>query len=258
MKSFLRILLPAAACGLLLAACSQRQTTLKFMSYNIRNGRGIDNVQDLGRVAEVINRTAPDIVALQELDSVTGRMAGRFIPGELGEMTGMHARFCRAIDYDGGAYGVGLLSRDEPLAVRRIPLPGREEARVLFVAEFPGYVVCVTHLSLTPEDQRASLPIIRTVTDTCRKPVLLAGDFNTGDAAAVLAGLGGGFRILSDTTRMTFPSDNPAVRIDYILGRGLPTSATVAESAVDHTATASDHCPLWVTLVWKRGKQPGK
>ena len=138
MKSFLRILLPAAACGLLLAACSQRQTTLKFMSYNIRNGRGIDNVQDLGRVAEVINRTAPDIVALQELDSVTGRMAGRFIPGELGEMTGMHARFCRAIDYDGGAYGVGLLSRDEPLAVRRIPLPGREEARVLFVAEFPA------------------------------------------------------------------------------------------------------------------------
>ena len=91
-----------------------------------------------------------------------------------------------------------------------------------------------------------------------RKPVLLAGDFNTGNAAAVLAGLGGGFRILSDTTRMTFPSDNPAVRIDYILGRGLPTSATVAESAVDHTATASDHCPLWVTLVWKRGKQPGK
>lgn len=158
MKPFLRILLPAAVCGLLLGACTQRQTTLKFMSYNIRNGRGIDNVQDLGRVAEIINRTAPDIVALQELDSVTGRMAGRFIPGELGEMTGMHARFCRAIDYDGGAYGVGLLSRDEPLAVRRIPLPGREESRVLFVAEFPDYVVCVTHLSLTPEDQRASLP----------------------------------------------------------------------------------------------------
>ena len=51
MKPFLRILLPAAVCGLLLGACTQRQTTLKFMSYNIRNGRGIDNVQDLGRVA---------------------------------------------------------------------------------------------------------------------------------------------------------------------------------------------------------------
>lgn len=236
MKSFLRILLPAAACGLLLAACSQRQTTLKFMSYNIRNGRGIDNVQDLGRVAEVINRTAPDIVALQELDSVTGRMAGRF---------------CRAIDYDGGAYGVGLLSRDEPLAVRRIPLPGREEARVLFVAEFPGYVVCVTHLSLTPEDQRASLPIIRTVTDTCRKPVLLAGDFNMKVAKTVLDGLGGTFRPLSDTTQMTFPSQNASIRIDYILGRGLPASAVVTERQADHTTVASDHCPLWVSLAWK-------
>ena len=130
------------------------------------------------------------MVALQEVDSVTGRMNGRFIPEELGRMTGMHARFCRAIDYDGGGYGIGLLSRAEPLSVRRIPLPGREEARVLLMAEFPGYVVCVTHLSLTPEDQRASLPIIRQATDTCRKPVLLAGDFNMDDAGKVLGGLG--------------------------------------------------------------------
>ena len=222
MKPFLRILLPAAVCGLLLGACTQRQTTLKFMSYNIRNGRGIDNVQDLGRVAEIINRTAPDIVALQELD------------------------------YDGGAYGVGLLSRDEPLAVRRIPLPGREESRVLFVAEFPDYVVCVTHLSLTPEDQRASLPIIRTVTDTCRKPVLLAGDFNMKVAKTVLDGLGGTFRPLSDTTQMTFPSDKPSIRIDYILGRGLPESAVVTERQVDTSTVASDHCPLWVSLAWKK------
>lgn len=252
MKPFLRILLPAACCGLLLGACAPRQTNLKFMSYNIRNGRGIDNVQDLGRVAAVITRTAPDIVALQEVDSVTGRMAGRFIPEELGQMTGMHARFCRAIDYDGGAYGIGLLSRSEPLAVRRIPLPGREEARVLLVAEFPDYVVCVTHLSLTPEDQRASLPIIREVTDTCRKPVLLAGDFNMKDARSVLDGLGGRFRPLSDTTQMTFPAVDPTIRIDYILGRGLPASTVVTEQTVDRTTPASDHCPLWVTLTWDR------
>ncbi len=248
MKHPLRTLLLAVCCGLA-AACTQRQERLKLMSYNIRNGIGIDNIQDIGRIARVILREAPDLVALQELDSATLRVDGRYIPGELGRMTGMHATFGRAIGFAGGSYGVGLLSRTEPFAVRSIPLPGREEARVLLMAEFPDYTVCVTHLSLTPEDRHASLPIIREATDTCRKPVLLAGDFNTGDAAAVLAGLGGGFRILSDTTRMTFPSDNPAVRIDYILGRGLPTSATV---------TASDHCPLWVTLAWKRGKQPGK
>ena len=229
MKQPLRTLVLALCCGLA-AACTQRPERLKQMSYIIRNGIGIDNIQDIGRIARVILREAPDLVALQELDSATLRVGGRYIPGDLGRMTRMHATF----------------------------VPGREEARVLLMAEFPDYTVCVTHLSLTPEDRHASLPLILQATDTCRKPVLLAGDFNTGDAAAVLAGLGGGFRILSDTTRMTFPSDNPAVRIDYILGRGLPTSATVTESAVDHTATASDHCPLWVTLAWKRGKQPRK
>lgn len=251
MKQYFSVALAVLFCALMPAACTTQTTAVKFMSYNIRNGRGADDVQDLGRIAEVIGRVAPDVVALQEVDSVTGRMNGRFIPEELGRMTGMHARFCRAIDYDGGAYGVGLLSRDEPLAVRRIPLPGREEARVLFVAEFPGYVVCVTHLSLTPEDQRASLPIIRTVTDTCRKPVLLAGDFNMKVAKTVLDGLGGTFRPLSDTTQMTFPSQNASIRIDYILGRGLPASAVVTERQADHTTVASDHCPLWVSLAWK-------
>lgn len=90
-------------------------------------------------------------------------------------MTGMHATFGRAIGFAGGSYGIGLLSRTEPLAVRSIPLPGREEARVLLMAEFPDYTVCITHLSLTPEDRLASLPIIREATDTCRKPVLLPG-----------------------------------------------------------------------------------
>lgn len=252
MKQYFSVALAVLFCALMPAACTTQTTAVKFMSYNIRNGRGADDVQDLGRIAEVIGRVAPDVVALQEVDSVTGRMNGRFIPEELGRMTGMHARFCRAIDYDGGAYGVGLLSRDEPLAVRRIPLPGREESRVLFVAEFPDYVVCVTHLSLTPEDQRASLPIIRTVTDTCRKPVLLAGDFNMKVAKTVLDGLDGAFRPLSDTTQMTFPSGKPSIRIDYILGRGLPESAVVTERQVDTSTVASDHCPLWVSLAWKK------
>ena len=252
MKQYFSVALAVLFCALMPAACTTQTTAVKFMSYNIRNGRGADDVQDLGRIAEVIGRVAPDVVALQEVDSVTGRMNGRFIPEELGRMTGMHARFCRAIDYDGGAYGVGLVSRDEPLAVRRIPLPGREESRVLFVAEFPDYVVCVTHLSLTPEDQRASLPIIRTVTDTCRKPVLLAGDFNMKVAKTVLDGLDGTFRPLSDTTQMTFPSDKPSIRIDYILGRGLPESAVVTERQVDTSTVASDHCPLWVSLAWKK------
>ena len=144
MKQPLRTLVLALCCGLA-AACTQRPEHLKLMSYNIRNGIGIDNIQDIGRIARVILREAPDLVALQELDSATLRVDGRYIPGELGRMTGMHATFGRAIGFAGGSYGVGLLSRTEPLAVRSTPLPGREEARVLLMAEFPDYTVCVTH-----------------------------------------------------------------------------------------------------------------
>ena len=47
MKHPLRTLLLAVCCGLA-AACTQRQERLKLMSYNIRNGIGIDNIQDIG------------------------------------------------------------------------------------------------------------------------------------------------------------------------------------------------------------------
>ena len=46
------------------------------MSYNVRNARGLDNVTDYQRVADVINSVKPDILAVQELDSVTGRSKG--------------------------------------------------------------------------------------------------------------------------------------------------------------------------------------
>ena len=49
------------------------RNTLRIMSYNIRNGRGMDEVTDLGRIAEAIRKVAPDVVAVQEVDSVTGK-----------------------------------------------------------------------------------------------------------------------------------------------------------------------------------------
>lgn len=135
--------------------------------------------------------------------------------------------------------------------MRRIPLPGREEARVLLMAEFPGYVVCVTHLSLTPEDQRASLPIIRQATDTCRKPVLLAGDFNMDDAGEVLGGLG---RANSGRCRTPRSLRSPRTVLQYASTTYWAAAAAVGENQRNarwnYTTVASDHCPLWVSLVW--------
>ena len=70
-------------------------------------GLATDHIPATGPSAQVFLRYAPDLVALQELDSATLRVDGRYIPGELGRMTGMHATFGRALGFAGGSYGVG-------------------------------------------------------------------------------------------------------------------------------------------------------
>ena len=120
----------------LITSCQKRESSLRIMSYNIRNLRGMDDVRDLGRVAKVINESKPDVVAVQEVDSVTGRSEQTDVLGLLAAETHMHPVYAAAIDYDGGKYGVGILSREEPLNHYSLPLPGREEQRVLLVVEF--------------------------------------------------------------------------------------------------------------------------
>ena len=52
---------------------AREDNTLRIMSYNIRNGRGMDDVSNFQRTADVINKVRPNVVAVQEVDSVTGR-----------------------------------------------------------------------------------------------------------------------------------------------------------------------------------------
>jgi endonuclease/exonuclease/phosphatase family metal-dependent hydrolase len=54
-----------------------------ILTYNVRNCKGLDNITDYRRVAEVINRIRPSIVALQELDSATLRSNGIVVLDEL-------------------------------------------------------------------------------------------------------------------------------------------------------------------------------
>lgn len=150
---------------------SERENnTLRIMSYNIRNGRGMDDMIDFRRTAEVINKVCPDVVAVQELDSVTGRSGGKDVLREIAGLTLMHHIYAPAIDYDGGKYGIGMLSKEKPLGYRYLSLPGREEARALLVVEFEKYIYCCTHLSLTEEDRMLSLPVIRQVAASANKP----------------------------------------------------------------------------------------
>lgn len=145
---------------------------------------------------------------------------------------------------------MGLLSREKPLSVRRIPLPGREEARVLLMAEFKDYCFCVTHLSLTQEDSNASIDLIAALAAECRKPFFIAGDFNLTPDSEPVARMKKHFILLSDSSQKTFPADHPAECIDYIwMYRGRKAEAfKVAERRVIEEPAASDHRPVKVVV----------
>lgn len=229
--------------------------TLRLMSYNIRHGVGMDEQIDFTRQAQIILRQRADVVAVQEVDSATGRVQGKYVLGELAKQTGMHAVFAPAISFDGGKYGIGLLCKEQPLAFRQVPLPGREEKRVLLIVQFKRYIIALTHLSLTPEDQLASLPIILRTLAKEHKPVFIAGDFNAHPNDPFIKKLQSHFTILTDPTSPTYPADKPVETLDYIaVSSHYASRIHRLRTTVPEEPFASDHRPVVVEVLWKNAR----
>ena len=236
-------------CMLALAISAYSQDYLRLMSYNIRNTKGMDGIHNIQRIANVIINEAPDVVAIQELDSMTTRSGQKYVLGELADRTQMHAIYAPAISFQGGKYGIGILSRQKPMGIKTYPLPGREEARMLMVAEFKDYYFACTHLSLTEEDRLASLDIIKSSTKKSHKPYFLAGDLNDQPESKFIQALQQDFQILTNTKHATFPAPKPTETIDYIAAWKHNTNdfANLSTRVLEEPI-ASDHRPLSVQL----------
>ena len=249
-RNYIQLMLWSLMASLLVCACSEEPTTVQFMSYNIRNGNGIDNVKDLNRIVTAIQKQDPDVLACQEVDSVTTRCNGEYTLGILAERTNRYATYAPAINFQGGKYGIGMLSKEKPLSHKQYQLPGREEQRTLLVVEFEKYVYCCTHLSLTPEDQLLSLPIINEIAKAYQKPFFLAGDLNAHPDSEFIKGLQQDFNVISSINEYTFPADQPNETIDYIAVRQQDAArVTVVTSEVVNEPAASDHRPIATTVV---------
>lgn len=236
------------------AACDEKKgksdnSQVKILSYNVKNCIGMDGVVDYQRVADVIKRIDPDIVALQELDSATQRSKGVVVLDELARMTGMHQTYGASIGYQGGKYGIGMLTKEKPLGWKRIPLPGREEPRSLLIVELEKLVIGCTHFSLTEEDRLLSAYKVSTAFGDYSKPVFLAGDLNAIPSSSVMTNIGNYWSILNNVSSPTIPSDNPNRCIDYILGLKVPgVTFVILKTHVEQEPVASDHLPVWAEI----------
>ncbi len=232
---------------------------LRVLAYNIRHGEGLDGVVDLARQAEVINAAKPDLVALQEIDVKTGRTGGVDQLTVLAELTGMEHRFGKFMDYDGGEYGLGVLSRFPILAHRVIELPaGKQEPRVALLVRTrpPGWSVDASvvsvHLDWLREDRErfAQAQVLESALRDEPGVVIPAGDFNDVPGSRTIEFLRSKFSEARkpEDARLSIPAEDPKREIDYVFWCGPEGSVASAESWVIAEALASDHRPVMAVL----------
>ncbi|MGB5675768.1 MAG: endonuclease/exonuclease/phosphatase family protein [Gemmatimonadota bacterium] len=233
---------------------------VRILAYNIKHGLGMDGKVDLERVASVIRSVEPDVVTLQEIDSVTARTGLEDQATRLGELTGMQAMFGGFMDYRGGRYGMALLSRYPVVEWENHRLPDGAEPRSALAARVellkPGYgqgpqvVVVGVHLYADAEERLAQAERLVELFADETAPVVLAGDFNSIPDSKVIRHLedaGGWQRPAKEGQAFTFPSELPDREIDFILFR--PGSRfAVREHRVVEETVASDHRPVLLEL----------
>ena len=221
------------------------QDTLKVMTYNIRNGNGMDEVCSYERIADVILKQNPDVVAIQELDSMTKRSNQTYVLGEIAKLTRMKDLYGPAINYNGGKYGVGILSKKHPLKVSQHPLPGRDEKRTILIAEFEDYIFSCTHLALTEDDRNLSLAIIDSIAASQNKPFIIAGDMNAEPGSDFVKGLQKNYHIFNNLKQPTWPASEPKEMVDYIaVWKDRSEGYANVHTWVVDEPLASDHRPI--------------
>lgn len=227
---------------------------IRVLTFNILHGATVNNDFDLDRIASVINSTNPDIVALQEVDFYTKRARKMDLVTELAIRTKLAPLFGRAMPYDGGEYGEGILSRYSFLSTKTHPLRYQEghepraalEANIILKSgdtiQFIG-----THLDHTKDEINRMMQVedINTIFHDEVKLSILAGDLNATPNSDPMKEL---FKIWTKsdmTDKPTIPSGDPQKKIDYILykpahrWRVLETKVIDDKIASDHRAVLS-------------------
>lgn len=238
-----------------------RAGTLKIMTYNVHhaNPPSRPGFIDLEAIARIIKESDADLVALQELDSLSLRSERKFQLSELARLTGMKYFYARTIPYDGGAYGIGVLSKLEISEARNIALPedpayAASEDRALALVkvklgESASLYFACTHLDVNKEENR--ILQARKIIDVAMElnaPFILAGDLNSTEQSESFRILSSLFVPASVKKAPTIPVINPNRKIDHILYAKPSDFSLLKEEVLSKETYASDHLPFTIEL----------
>lgn len=246
------------------AATGNTATTIRVMSYNLHhcNPPSKPGFIDVDAIAEAIRRQSPDIVAIQEVDVNVQRSGKIDQAGLLAQKLDMQVFFAKAIDHDGGDYGVAILSK-YPLSnekVHRLPTVAetKGEPRVLATAlvTLPGGIKIQfgsTHLDALRTDTNRIIQAeaINRIARPFQHPFIIAGDFNAVPGSKPVAILEEQFTRTCSPCDFTIPVIDPDKTIDFIMYQKSNRLSVVSHQVIPERY-ASDHLPVVAVVEWKQ------
>jgi len=240
--------------------------TLRIMTYNVHSCIGMDGKLSPERIARVIARSAPDVVALQELDMGRARTEGVDQAHIIAQCLEMDFHFHPAMHIEEERYGDAILTHLPLRLVKAGTLPGLagksglEPRGVLWVElDVDGAAIQVlnTHLGLLARERRAQVEALLGPDwlghPACSGPVVLCGDFNALPSSPVCRRLrtrldDAQIELESHRPRSTFFGRFPTARIDHVFVDSGLTVVDIEVPDSELVRVASDHLPLIVEL----------
>ncbi len=245
---------------------------LRVMTYNIHSCAGIDGKIRPERIARVINRFSPDIVAVQEVDSRRRRSGGH----DQADLIAAHLRmkhvFHAMFEEEKERYGIAVFARHPFTVVKSGFLTPPEprlfrEARGAIWLRFdqddgPPIHFFNTHFGLGRAERRNQVDELLgnawlgSLPD--REAVVLCGDLNSMPNSYVCRRLRERFAdaqlaLRGHRPQATFSSVRPLLRIDHIFVSRHFVVREVERPATVAALVASDHLPLCAELFLQPG-----
>ncbi|MEB2779824.1 endonuclease/exonuclease/phosphatase family protein [Algoriphagus sp. C2-6-M1] len=239
----------------------EKHPEFKILTYNIYHGEHPDTIckPNLEEIANLIILLQPEVVALQEMDSMTTRLEsvyGQKINwiAELGKKTGYRSYFAKAMDYAEGGYGEGVLVKKAlNYNTQALPNPAGGEPRAAAWAKIElknrqELYFGATHLCHeSPENRLAQVAAITHYADSLPKPTFWVGDLNFDPTTEEYKSISSKWRdagLVAEDDSPTFVSEE-GKRIDYVW------YDSERFELVDYqviNVPFSDHYPVLVTL----------
>ena len=247
----------------LLLSCSASRR-LSIVTYNV-GAFNKSHYSSIEEIASMMKEVKADVISLNEVDSCTVR-TGKVdqIKEFASELGGWDYTYAKAIDHQGGGYGIGIVSAPgyKPVVSGHFILDKGEgkEYRACAVNEYENFILLTTHLenkvpAVRLQQIKAVCQWVEDHYKDADKPIFLCGDMNSAPDSAVLSYLKKNWTVLSPAD-YTMPSWEPRKCIDYILVYNNAAAATVKVKVArvikkfktGNVAKTSDHLPVLVKV----------